>query len=133
MERAEPLFRAAGVRALAVTMALPQETAAFCGRRAPSVTCLSDPARAAYAAFGLRRGSVPEVMGFAAVVAGARAVAGGHTQGRTVGDPMMMPGAFAIDRNGIVRAVHYARHSGDQPDLGAMITSLTRRGGPRRG
>lgn len=133
LERAQPRFRATGVRALAVTMAAPEETAAFCGRRAPGVTCLSDPTRTAYTAYGLRRGSVPEVMGFAAVISGARAAAGGHMQGRIVGDPMMMPGTFAIDRDGIVRAVHYARHSGDQPDLDAMIASLTRSGAPRRG
>lgn len=105
-------------------MCRPPEAAAFCGSRAPSVTCLCDAGRGAYAAYGLGRGSIMEVMGPQAMVAGARAALGGHMQGTTVGDPMMMPGTFAVDGKGIIRAAHYARHSGDQPDLAAMLAAL---------
>lgn len=112
------------MRAVAVAMCQPREAAAFCGSRAPSVSCLCDVGRTAYAAYGLGRGSVMEVMGPAAMMAGARAALGGQMQGATVGDPMMMPGTFAVDRDGIIRAVHYARHSGDQPDLPAMLARL---------
>lgn len=126
-ERARAQFRDAGVRAVAVAMCRPDEAAAFCGRRAPSVTCLCDPTARTYAAYGLRRGSLTEVMGPETWTAALRAVAHGHMQGPRVGDPMMLPGTFAIDAGGAIRAVHYARHSGDQPDLAAMVAAARAR------
>jgi peroxiredoxin len=124
LERASATFAAAGVRAVAVGMASGAESARFCAARARSITCLGDPSKAAYSAYGLRRGSLNEVMGPQAIAAGMRATLGGHMQGARSGDPMMMPGTFAIDRGGVLRAVHYARHSGDQPDLEAMLAAL---------
>jgi peroxiredoxin len=123
-ERARGQFHSAGVRAIAVGMCHPEEAAGFCGRRAPSVTCLCDPSTGAYAAYGLRSGRLLEVTPPAVVPAIARALAHGHLQGRTRGDPMMMPGTFAIDAAGVLHAVHYARHAGDQPDLAAMIAAV---------
>lgn len=114
------------MRAVAVAMCRPDEARAFCGRHAPSVTCLCDASKHAYAAYGLTRAGLREVFGPEVVAAGIRATLGGHVQGRTVGDPMMMPGTFAIDQAGIIHAAHYARHAGDQPDLRAMLAALYR-------
>jgi hypothetical protein len=105
-------------------MCQPREAAAFCGSRAPGVTCLCDPGRVAYAAYGLSRGTALQLVGPVTVAAGLRAAMSGHMQGRTAGDPTMMPGTFAVDAYGIVRAVHYARHSGDQPDLRSLLAAL---------
>ena len=102
-------------------MCRPREAAQFCARRAPSLTCLCDPTQAAYTAYGLRHGSPLELVGPETIAAGVRATLAGHMQGAPVGDPRMMPGTFAIDAGGIIRAVHYARHPGDQPDLAALI------------
>jgi hypothetical protein len=124
LERAQPAFRAAGVRAVAVAMCQPRQAEAFCGSRAPGITCLCDQGRAAYAAYGLSRGAALQLMGPATIAAGVRAALSGHRQGRTVGDPAMMPGTFAVDADGIVRAVHYARHPGDQPDLPSLLAAL---------
>jgi hypothetical protein len=125
LERAQPSFRAAGVRAVAVAMCRPREAASFCGSRAPAVTCLCDPGRAAYAAYGLSRGTVLQLVGPRTAAAGLRAALSGHMQGRTAGDPAMMPGTFAVDTDGVVRAVHYACHPGDQPDLPSLLAALT--------
>lgn len=124
MGRAHPRFRAAGVRAVAIGMCRPDEAVLFCARRAPGVTCLCDPSQAAYRAYGLTRGTKKQLVGPAVVAAAVRAALRGQMQGRTRGDPTMMPGTFAIDGDGIVRAVHYARHPGDQPDLAAMLAAL---------
>lgn len=118
------MFEADGVRVVAVAMCQPGEGARFCGARAPSITCVCDPAKASYAAYGLRQGSFMEVMGPEAIAAGMRATLQGHVQGRTAGDPAMMPGTFAISQDGLIQATHYARHSGDQPDLPAMLSAL---------
>jgi hypothetical protein len=43
---------------------------------------------------------------------------------RRRGVQRIMPGTFAIDATGVIHAVHYARHAGDQPDLSAMIAAV---------
>lgn len=105
-------------------MCQPVEGARFCGARAPSITCVCDPTHSSYAAYGLRRGSFMEVMGPEAIAAGMRSNLQGYVQGRTAGDPAMMPGTFAVDQDGVIQATHYARHSGDQPDLTTMLAAL---------
>ncbi len=113
------------MRVIAVGMCRPEDAAAFCGGRAPSVTCVCDRSMRAYAAYGLSRGSFMDVMGPAAGVAAVRAATHGHISGNPMGgDVWMMPGTFAIDAGGVVRAAHYARHSGDQPDLDGMIAAV---------
>ena len=61
-----------------------------------------------------------------AVAAYARAAFQGHFARPAASNDVwrMMPGSFAINEQGIVRAVHYARHAGDQPDLGRMLAAL---------
>jgi hypothetical protein len=113
---------------VAVGLCEPREAAQFCRTRAPSVTCLCDRTKAAYSAFGLFQGSLYQVMvGPEVSLAYARAGMQGHVPGASRSrsdDWRMMPGTFAIDTNGTIRAVHYARHAGDQPDLGAMLRAL---------
>jgi hypothetical protein len=108
-------------------MCLPREAQSFCGSRAPSVRCLCDRGKAAYAAYGLADGSLAQVMYSPEVAAAyARAAFQGHfAQPASSNDTWrMMPGTFAIDADGVIRAAHYARHAGDQPDLRAMLASL---------
>jgi hypothetical protein len=114
---------------VAIGLCQPREAQSFCGSRAPSVRCLCDRSKAAYAAYGLADGSLAQVMyGPEVVAAYARAALQGHFA-QPASEPdtwRMMPGTFAIDTDGTIRAVHYARHAGDQPDLGAMLSSLKR-------
>jgi hypothetical protein len=117
------------VRAVAVGLCLPAEARMVCGRRAPSVRCLCDRSKAAYAAYGLADGSLAQVMYGPEVVAGyARAALQGHFARPASSNDIwrMLPGTFAIDATGTVRAAHYARHAGDQPDLGTMLSALRR-------
>jgi hypothetical protein len=111
-------------------MCLPREAQSFCGSRAPSVRCLCDRTKVAYAAYGLADGSLAQVMyGPEVAAAYARAAFQGHFAQPAGSNDVwrMMPGTFAIDSNGNVHAAHYARHAGDQPDLRAMLAALAGR------
>lgn len=103
-----------------VTMGTPAETSAFCAGAHLPFTCLSDPSRASYRAFGLRRGSLNDLIGPAAMLAGLRAAAKGHFIGRPVNDVYQLGGIFLIGRDGCIRYARYPRHSGDNPPTGEI-------------
>jgi hypothetical protein len=127
LERARDQFHRVGARAVAVGMCVPREAAQLCGARAPSVTCLCDRTKAAYAAYGLTEGSLAQVaIGPEVVAAYARAMFRGNAPAPSSDRDAwrMMPGTFAVGADGIIRAVHYARHAADQPDLRAMLQTL---------
>ena len=92
---------------MAVTQGDPKQAQALCDRMRAPFPCLADAQRATYKAFGLKRGSVWEVMGPAAIAHGFEAAAKGHFVERVVGDAFQMPGTFIIDRAGIVRYARY--------------------------
>jgi hypothetical protein len=69
---------------------------ALLGSRWPDVAALADPGRELYAAFGLGRGSLRQVMGPGTWSAGLRALRKGHLVGKPVGDPLVMPGLFLV-------------------------------------
>ncbi len=114
----------------------PREAVSFCASRAPSVRCLCDRGKAAYAAYGLADGSLYDVAaGPEVVVAAGVAALQGHTMRPPAASDIwrMMPATFAIDTSGTIRSVHYARHSGDQRRLDAMIATLGGEGIGNRG
>ena len=57
-----PALSQAGISIAVVTQAPPADTSAFCARYAPDLTCLSDPSRKAYTAFGLGRGGLSQTI-----------------------------------------------------------------------
>lgn len=97
---------------------------ALCDRFGAPFPCLADPSREGYRTYGLKRGSVMEVMGPAAILRGARAASKGHFVERVRGDAFQMPGTFIIDRDGLVRYTRYARHSADHPSVEELIVAL---------
>lgn len=105
-------------------MGTPEEAAAFCRRQRLPFRCLSDPARAVYRAYGLRRGTRSEVGGLRTAPAYLRAMVRGHLPGRPVGDVYQLGGVFLIDRGGTVRYAHYPRHAGDHPPPGAITGAI---------
>jgi hypothetical protein len=112
-------------------MAPPGEAKAFCAARARSLRCLSDPTMASYGAYGLVQGTARELLGAENWFAGVRATMGGNfitreTMNYNRAQRQMMPGAFAIDGGGVVRAVHYARFAGDLPDIPLLLASLSK-------
>ena len=58
------------------------------------------------------------------VLAGMQAAIEGHLPGRTVGDPLQMPGTFVIGRDGRVRRAYYSKTVADQPDVRDLLAAL---------
>ena len=110
---------------MAVTQGDPQQAQALCDRFEAPFSCLADPRRSGYKAFGLRRGSLWDVLLNPAVMRrGLEAASKGHHIERIIGDAFQMPGTFIIGRDGIVRYARYARHSGDHPPTRELIDAL---------
>ena len=109
---------------MAITQGDPRQAQALCDRFQVPFPCLADPRRSGYKAFGLKRGSVLEVFGPAALLRGMQAARKGHHIEKTVGDAFQMPGTFIINRDGVVRYAHYARHVGDHPKTAELIEAL---------
>jgi hypothetical protein len=121
---------APGVTVGIVTMGKPEEASAFCARQRLPFRCLSDPARTAYRAYGLRRGRLTEVMGPEPMLRLARAAAKGHLVGVPVGDVYQLGGVFLIGTDGHLRYVHYARHAADHPSRGEVARVVGRSAEP---
>ncbi len=112
-----------------MTQGGPQQAQELCDRFEVPFPCLADPQRQGYKAFGLKRGSLWEVIGPAAVVRGLQAARKGHHIEKVVGDAFQMPGTFIIDGAGTIRYARYARHSGDHPPASEVIEALKQIGG----
>lgn len=96
------------------------QTARFRARLGLTFPCLADPDRSAYQAFGLTRGKLSQYAGIRFWWRGFKALFRGGV-GKPIGDVAQMPGAFIIDRQGVLRLVHRSLNSADLPSLGEMI------------
>ena len=103
-----------------VTMGRPAEADGFCRAAHLPYCCLSDPARASYRAYGLRRGGANDIFGPTVLAAGARAALRGHFVGVPVGDVYQLGGVFLVNSDGRIGYAHYPRHAGDQPPAGTF-------------
>jgi peroxiredoxin len=77
---------------------------------------VSDPSRALYRAFDLKRGTFGQHFGPSSIVRALRAmIVDRHGLGRLAGDGFQMPGAFLVRNGAIVKAYRH-RLSSDRPD-----------------
>jgi AhpC/TSA family len=73
---------------------------------------VSDPSKALYGAFELRRGTFGQLYGIDTWVEGMRAgLLEGHSVGSEVGDNTQMPGVFLVHKGEIIRAFRHATAS----------------------
>lgn len=121
MEQHKDTLKAAGLQVIAVGMGQPKHARRICGRLAPGLNCLTDESHEAYARYGLRQMRATEALSIGMLKAAGRALAAGHRQGQTIGDPRMLPGTFIIDREGIVRFAYYSSHAGDHPAVADLV------------
>jgi len=89
----------------------PDEGRSFFATRWPEARAVSDPAGSLYAAFGLGRGGVRQLLGPRVLWAGLKAALRGHGVGRPVGDPRRMSGWFLV-ADGAVAWSHAHEHAG---------------------
>lgn len=123
-----PALRQAGIEAVVVTQAEPAETAAFCAEYAPGLTCLADPQRSAYTAYGLGRGSLSQTLLSLRVYrsnARLRARKGWSPKQPPPGqDAFLMSGVFIIGADGRVRLPYYYDDIADHPSLDLLLHGI---------
>lgn len=96
----------------------------YCGKLAPAQECLTeDGATTVYGLYGLRDGTIGELLNLNVLVGAMRAVSQGHVGGAATGDPRMMPGTFIVDGHGVIRYAYYSKDAADHPPLEAILTA----------
>lgn len=96
---------------------------AFFSRAWPEARAIADKGHSLYTAFGVTQGSWSQMFGVGVVMCGLRATSKGNVQGRTVGDPWQMPGAFVVQGEHVLWQHDFA-HVGDQPEWGKIPSLL---------
>ncbi len=113
-----------GIQVVAVGLGKPKHALRYCSRLSPSIACYCQESAEIYRLYGLKRGSWLQIAGPKVTLAAARALSRGHVQGKATGDVKMMPGSFLVDREGVIRAVHYNSHIGDHPNIESMLSEI---------
>ena len=127
MGEAHEQIRSLGGDVVAVLQYAADEVADFCRERDVPFRCLGDPDREAYAAVGLKRGSLREWMGPQMLPAFLRAA----SRKALVGDPKggdvaLRPGTFVVGRDGRVAYAHYNEDSADNARGADVLAALER-------
>jgi peroxiredoxin len=122
----KPEFDRRGATIVVVSLASPRDTSAFAKQLGLTFACVSAADRAAHRAFGVRKGSLPEILGLKVVAAGVRAFFSGHRAGRAKGDVRVLPGTFVVDGAGRIVAAHYGANSADHMKARATLAAIDR-------
>jgi hypothetical protein len=85
----------------------------------PEARAVSDTTLDLYRAFGIGRGTPGQMFGAGVWKASLRALRKGYKQGKTQGDPWLMPGAFLVVGARVIWR-HDPSHAGDGPDYGSV-------------
>jgi hypothetical protein len=92
----------------------------FLAERRLTLPLYVDPGLSAYRALGLKRG-VGATLNLSAIKHGARAMAGGFTQGAVAGDPWQQGGVFLVRPDGTMPYAYRSEAAGDHPDPRAIV------------
>ncbi len=121
-------FRRVGANVVLIGLGTPERAASFCGDRQIPFTCVADPDVSAHRAFGLKRGSLRQVMGPQVYLrwAKARLISDMPFPSAKLGeDVLQMPGTFVVDTDGIVRYAHRNKDVTDNPANEEILEVLT--------
>ena len=116
-------FLDAGGDVAVITMGSVKQTAMFRDRNRLPFVCLADPERIAYQAYGVPFGTVSQVAGPAVWAGGLKATLRAGFA-KPVGDVLQLHGSFIVDTQGVIRYIHWPRHSADQPTNDELIGQL---------
>jgi alkyl-hydroperoxide reductase/thiol specific antioxidant family protein len=122
----EAEFRARGARLAAVGLGDPTYAKAFREDRHITFPLLVDTDRAAYRAAKLRSATFRDLFRLGNLVAGRRARAAGHRQGRTGRNPFQLGGSFVFGPGDADRYAHVSQTFGDNAPVSALLASLDR-------
>jgi peroxiredoxin len=128
LEQLNPELTEKGLSLVVVTQGKPEETKAFCGERIPGVTCLSDPERKAYRAYGLGRGKLRQT------VLSWRVMRSNSRLSKSKGwkpelppegqDSFQMSGLFIIGPDGRIRLPYYYEDIADHPPIELLLEGV---------
>jgi hypothetical protein len=114
-----------GLLLVIVTQGTPQAAKAFCSEHAPGVTCLADPERKAYRAYGLERAAFWQVfLSLRIWTSNLRLLGekGWRTEWPPAGqDALQLAGIFIIGTDGRVRLPYYYDNIADHPPLDLLM------------
>lgn len=122
---ASPELKSRDLSLVIVTQGTPEEAKAFCSERAPGVTCLADPERRAYRAYGLERANIWQSFLSLNVWRSNRRLKrerGWNTDLPPKGqDALQMAGTFIIAPNGRIRLPYYYDDIADHPSVDLLL------------
>jgi hypothetical protein len=87
---------------------------------------LIDRSRELYAAYGMERGRVRDVLGFRSWWAYFRLLLKGRKLHRSEGDIFQLGGDVLIDPGGVVRLYHVGKGPADRPDVSQLLACVRR-------
>jgi peroxiredoxin len=122
---ASPEFKDKNLSLVIVTQGTPEAAKAFCTERAPGVTCLADPERKAYRAYGLERANIWQSFLSLNVLRSNRRLKrerGWNPDRPPAGqDAMQMAGTFIIAPDGRIRLPYYYDDIADHPSVDLLL------------
>jgi peroxiredoxin len=126
--QAQPQLAQKGLTLAIVTQGSPEQAAAFCAERAPGATCLADPQRAVYTAYGLARGSAWQTLLSPKIWISNQRLKrekGFSPEAPPKGqDAFVMSGTFIIGPDGRIRLPYYYEDIADHPSLDLLLHGL---------
>ncbi|MFT4514418.1 MAG: hypothetical protein ACI91B_003127 [Planctomycetota bacterium] len=115
--------------ALFIHRASVEDGERFFASRFQTASAISDADGVLFEAFGLRRGTLTQLLGPRAIWRALVALLKGNFVGKPTGNEAQMPGAFLVRQREVLWE-HRAGHAGEQPDLDAAMRALN--SGPQR-
>jgi len=125
LHAARPDLETHGLALVIITQGTPEQTEAFCADRAPGATCLADPDRKAYTAYGLGRGTTYQTLLSPNIWRSNKRLQ--ETKGYTTEAPpagqdaLVMSGTFIIGTDGLVRLPYYYEDIADHPPVDLLL------------
>ncbi len=123
-----PEFASKGLKLALVTQGTPEATRKFCAERAPGVTCLADPERAAYRAYGLGQASLLQSVLSPRVMKSNKRLErekGWKSEMPPTGqDAFQMSGTFIIGQDGRIRLPYYYDNIADHPPVELLLRGV---------
>jgi peroxiredoxin len=125
LHQARPELETRGLRLVIVTQGTPELAKAFCAERAPGATCLADPERRAYRAYGLGRGTAYQTLISPNIWKSNKRLK--ETKGWSPESPpagqnaFVMSGTFIIGTDGRVRLPYYYEDIADHPPVELLL------------
>ena len=120
----------AGIEIRFVVIGTVEEAASFCAQFGDPKRCLADPDKVTYKAMGLDDFNLLKLFSDPDLRSRRREnkAAGFHQNWRAtkLKNAAQLPGAAAIDANGVIRWLHRGMHPGDLPSMREMLLQARR-------